>query len=264
MLGRDLTAPYYEAQVQMLLASPNVRACLVGPSEIRECLLSGVKTVVIAERNIRQECFVLLRKSQTVQAASTSELSETSFLAYVHLRKLTADPRDSELRSMSASEFSELRGVVHHLDLQKLDLNARAFAMLPGIRHLRSLDMSRLQLDDAAVIELVSSGRVSALRWLDLSGNQRISAAAVESIAKSVHSGRMPALQWLDLLGTQCDATPYIDGRCWRITATARQLAAKYGFQPWMMLGSRIVEFANSELLTTAQQRLPPSRFTLP
>ena len=145
-----------------------------------------------------------------------------------------------------------------------MDVAAEQFARSPAARYLFSLDIARLQLNDEFVMRFVDAGNYRNLRWLDLSGNPRISYVAVEAIAIAVQQGKMPLLEWLDLLGTDCDATPYVDGCYWRMTDAARQLATLYGYQPWMMLGSRIPEMANKELLTFDQRRTPPNRFSLP
>ena len=78
-----------------------------------------------------------------------------------------------------------------------------------------------------------------------------------------MNRGRLKKLDWLDLTGTSFDASPYVDGHYWRINEHAKQLATEYGYQRWMMLGSRIPDLANVELLTSEQREVAFGRLKL-
>jgi len=77
----------------------------------------------------------------------------------------------------------------------------------PRFSGLRSLDLRRNQLDDAAAAALAASPHLGELRWLDLSGN-RVGQAGLEALAASPN---LPALQWLGFARNAApDPTPQV------------------------------------------------------
>lgn len=257
---------YYFTIVQMLLASRGVRACRIGPLAMRGLSLSGVKVVVIPDPTTLRECVASLAATDAVQLESLDDLAkvnDNSFLVYPCSQDGPFSIHDQQELTMTSSEFVASTATVHHLNITSMDVGPVELAMARSTGQLRSLDISRLDLDDEFVIRLVKFGYFKSLRWIDLSGNSRISFSAIEAIAEAVSKGHLPLLKWVDLLGTDCDASPYVDGRYWRMTDVAMLLARTYGFQAWMMLGSRVPELANIELLSASQRLIPPSRFSL-
>lgn len=257
---------YIASQVRMLLASLYVRACVITPpDETVGLFYPGVKVVPVGDKNTFADCVATLSRIRSLRLQRASSLCTThreSVLVY--LTRAALDSSEQRVQAMGASALARATPLVRHVNISEFDIAAAQMAALPVVQLLRSLDLSRLQLDHATVATLVRCGRFQNLRWLDLSGNLEITFATVEAIAASVQSGAFPCLEWLDLLGTDCDATPYIDGYHWRMAEPARQLAETYGYQPWMMLGSKIPRMANQELLTEPQRRIPPDRFSLP
>lgn len=144
------------------------------------------------------------------------------------------------------------------MDTSPLEFVSSAIAL-----EVRSLDMSRLELSDEFLFDLSHSNAFPNLRWLDLSANPKITYRGVQALTLGVQRGKFPSLRWLELFATNCDATPYIDGRGWRMSELGRQLAARYGHQPWMMLGSRNPQMENLEILSDAELVVPPDRFTI-
>jgi hypothetical protein len=163
--------------------------------------------------------------------------------------------------SVSAADF--VKGSIKNVDINivSMDLPIVEFSSCVLLRGLMSLNLSRLDLTDEAVDCFISNACLTNLRWLDLSGNRNVTKTGVISICKSVSDGLLPKLEWLNLIGTGFDATPYIDGHYWRISNYARQLIDDFGYQYWMMLGSRQPEMENSEVLTTSERRFPPGTF---
>jgi hypothetical protein len=247
----------YAVMVKMCLASSRVRACLVQPREHKIFADEGVRSIVVTDRRKLDACLYELAHVEWLR------LQPLDSSTLVYALKATSDAKE-DLHTMRASQFASTNRHVYHVNLTALDCSVHHIVASKTARYLRSLDLSRLELQDHVVRSLVESAQFQNLRWLDLSGNPDITFAAVDAIAAAVHSRALPHLCWLDLLGTDCDATPYVDGYYWRITEPACHLADRYGYQQWMMLGSKIPKMANSELLTEVQRRTPPDRFNLP
>lgn len=253
------------AEVQMLLASDSVRACLIGPPLEKSVCFLDTKSFPISEPVAFRDCLYWLRRSNTIQLRNVRDtlLSEHDyFIAYRRADRFTGDNATKNIEIKSVAQFASCAGSVLHLTVSEVDAPIINLSKSAHISQLQSLDISRLQLDNDSVVSLVQSTHFRNLRWLDLSGNSNISFSSVRVIAEAVSNGRFPCLQWIDLLGTDCDATPYVDGRYWRISDLARSLANEFGYQPWMMLGSRIPELENRELLTSIQRQVPPDRFS--
>lgn len=258
---------YFATQVRMLLNSGHVRACVVGPpDETAGLSYPGVTPLVVGDKDSFAECVAMLGDVRTLRLQRASSLITTygGESVLVYRNGVASASSEQRVQAMRASELARATPPVHHVNISEFDVASEEMATSRVVPLLRSLDLSRLQLDHAAVATLVRYGRFQNLKWLDLSGNPGITFATVEVIAAFVQSGALPCLEWLDLLGTDCDATPYVDGYHWRMAEPARQLAKTFGYQPWMMLASKIPEMANRELLTDLQRRIPPDRFSLP
>ena len=175
--------------------------------------------------------------------------------------------------SLTPSQFaaSSFDRPLPHVDIgyprrrggRRADLRFEQVAESPLWPTLRSLGLARLLVDDELLLDLFEGLRAPELRWLDLSGNPGLTERTVEAIACAVDEGRLPKLAWVGLLGTACDASPYIDGGYWRISAPARRLAGRFGYQDWMMLGSRKPEREARERLSGENAQVPPNRFSL-
>ena len=163
--------------------------------------------------------------------------------------------------NISAAEFAE--GSVRDVDINitAMDIPVTKLAQCKALYRLKSLNMSRLDLTDQMIVAFFSLAHLNDLRWLDLSGNRHVTEVGVRSICESVKIGLLPRLDWLNLIGTSFDATPYIDGHYWRISNNARKLAEKFGYQRWMMLGSRNPDLENYEVLSTHEISFPPGMF---
>lgn len=159
----------------------------------------------------------------------------------------------------SVEGFLGLNELCIHLTIIDIDIPLEKLFKSEKVRRLRSLDLSRLNITDEHILFLSQSENLRQLRWLDLSGNSEITQSGVEYICTGFLEGRIKDLEWLDLLGTQCDATPYLDGLRWRISTLAKKLAQRFGFQKWMMLGSREPENEYSEIVS--EECYPQSRF---
>lgn len=161
--------------------------------------------------------------------------------------------------NLSAAELT--KGNLFDVNITALDISIEELAKSKVLNIIKSLNLSRLNLSDDMVKIFFSNAILKNLRWLDLSGNRDVTEEGVRSICSSVKNGSLPQLDWLNLIGTSFDATPYVDGHYWRISNNARKLAADYGFQRWMMLGSRNPDLENDEVLTNSERRFPPGTF---
>jgi hypothetical protein len=168
-----------------------------------------------------------------------------------------------EAKELAASEFVAAKRAPAHVNLTAADVSFEVLFTAQSWSTVKTLDASRLHVDDSFLIALGNSRRLDQLWWLDLSGNPDVTRRGVQSIAKGVAERRIPKLAWLNLLGTQCDATPYLDGSYWRMARSATELAKEFGAQKWMMLGSRQPQLAGREPLAPAARHVPPDRFML-
>lgn len=172
----------------------------------------------------------------------------------VHVRRVV---------ELSSSRFVGLgSGFPTDVRITEIDCSVRELAGARAWQSVLTADLKRLDLDDAALGELAETLDAPELRWLELSGNRHVTQGGVEAIARAVGTGKLPELAWLGLIGTQCQASPYVDGTRWRIAPEARMLAETYGYQRWMMLGSRRPECEAVEELPEDQLRVVPSRFS--
>lgn len=261
-----LDARYYATLVYFLLASDSVVACQIASSESARVPFPRVKTIVIPDASLLHECVASLSASEEIQLGhpeGTVHDGKESVFAYSRNYRRTDYVGDQGVRAMRAAECLANIDAIRHLDISVMDVGPEALAQSRTFHQVWSLDLARLDLEDEFIVKLFKSGIFRNLRWLDLSGNARISLSAIEAISAAVFAGRLPRLVWIDLLGTDCDASPYIDGRHWRMSQVAIGLARSYGSQPWMMLGSRVPELANKELLTEHQRQIPPDRLSL-
>ena len=169
---------------------------------------------------------------------------------------------DRRIAVLTARQLLELPSAPAHLNLASLDEVEPARLFRSHIwSTVLTLDATRLNAGDEFLEGLAASKELRRLWWLDLAGNRRISQTGVELLSQAVKAGRLAQLSWLNLVGTGCAATPYVDGMSWRIAGDARKLAKHYGYQRWMLLGSRNVEDAGREVLAPASRQLPPDRF---
>lgn len=244
----------YAMQV-MMLATAGVKVCLLEPpqSSVLE-LEKDKRQVIIPDDTYFQECVALItNKDQFRLKSGIFWEPERRDSFYVYRPNYECDRMPSFL-SVKASEYLQSTERAYHLNITAIDVPIEDFLASTQSPFIRSLNLSRLGLTDAMIQKMVMSGRLKNLRFLDLSGNLEITLLGVESICASVHERQMPWLEQLDLLGTDCDASPYTDGHYWRISETAKKLSKRYGFQAWMMLGSKIPELENRELLTRAER----------
>lgn len=170
---------------------------------------------------------------------------------------------DESVIQMTAREFVSAVVSAPHVEIMLMDTSPLEFVSSVIACEVRSLEMSRLELSNEFLYDFNHSNVFPNLRWLDLSANPRITYAGVQALTLGVQRGKFPSLRWLELFATECDATPYIDGQYWRMTKRGKELAARYGHQPWMMLGSRNPKMEGCELLYDAQLNIPPDRFTI-
>jgi len=246
----------------MLLTSAQVDACVIAPPNFAMLRQARVSVIVASDPAVRTRSahLLTLRRNMRVEIGPTSEPpADRAYIVYAYDEG--EQSRLPEVVVATAGELQDLAGGIRHLNISDLDVGADEIAHSLSAMDLRSVDASRLDLDDETVRALAKVWTLPHLRWLNLSGNPRVGVRSIEAIASSVGDGRLRHLEWLDLLGTDFDATPYVDGYYWRITEEARQIARSYGYQRWMMLGSRIAAMAGIEPLTTKQRRLPPNRF---
>lgn len=80
--------------------------------------------------------------------------------------------------------------------------------------------------------------------------------AGIRAICESVKKGLIEDsnFDWLNLIGTGYDATPYIDGHYWRMSYLAKELVSEFGYQRWMMMGSRKPEDEHNQVLTVKER----------
>lgn len=258
-------ATYFETEARMLLSSPTIHGLILSSSTsgFASADSEGLKELVIEDDGVRYACIASLSYygSLCVRHIQDPAFETETYLVYPGYRPDESESAQS-VAVISAKEFVEARTHAEHLNISSMNISPRTLGAAPGLGKLKSLDLSRLGLDDRAVGEILSEAYFRSLKWLDLSGNSRISYGGIAGIADVVLSRRFPVLKWLDLIGTDCDATPYVDGYTWRISDVARGLAERFGFQPWMMLGSRIPEMEGRELLSDAERQIPPDRFS--
>ncbi len=243
----------------MLLSSANTSACLVVPMCGLQFSEYQTKIIEIPLEDYK-ECVGQLSKiggfrSQTVSHLLPVEITQT--LVY------PVEAVAARSIGLDASDFVATDRRIQHLNLTSVDTGIDYIANAPNVPFLQSLDLSRLNLSDDYIREFFSSAQLSKLRSIDLSGNQGVTEAGVRCICEAINDGRLGKLDWLDLTGTDFDASPYIDGHYWRINDNARPLAGEFGFQRWMMLGSRIPELENIELLTSKQREIASRRLML-
>ena len=115
-----LSGDYFAAAVKMLLASPKVRACLIGPDEITRLRYTGVKNVVIHDDYAREKCIAILIDSKTMRVGSASSIDaypQNYYLAYPGRDKSVDDSGRQEVQIMAASEFVHTVNRISHLNL---------------------------------------------------------------------------------------------------------------------------------------------------
>ena len=261
-----LDGDYHAAEAEMLLTSPSTEVCIIC-REMVDFGQKNIRTIVIDDDDTMLACISALRRAPLLNLRETSlSLSDYSsaYVAYAGRRRGSPDSELDKVQLMTAKQYVAIDSAPRHIELVEMNAKPWEIGEVRAATRLRSLGLSRLELNDSQAIEIFSSGRFRNLRWIDLSGNPSITVATVEAIATAVDMGVMPFLEWLDLLGTDYDATPYIDGFSWRISDAARPIAERVGYQRWMMLGCKIREFEAIELLPAEQRKTPPNRFTLP
>lgn len=244
------------AYVQMLLAA---REALVVATPLARPI-HGLRTFRVSRKQLRV-CIARLRMNDRIVIRPLNS-SDDRERAVVVSRKATEDSEVECVAAVSCDEFRALRGQVQHVDVMSRDASGVEFARSRAATRVRSLDLSRLDIDDDWLAGMVEGLRFRNLGWVDLSGNPRVTRTGVEAVAAAVERGGLPSLWWLELAGTEWDATPYVDGFSWRMSERARQMANRYGHQRWMMLGSRLPQLENAEVLVKTERELPPSRFS--
>ena len=246
-------------RVKMLLASAKISACLIVPTCGLHFSDYGIRTVEIPiecyAECVGQLAGIREYRSQTVTNLLPPEVAQT----LVYPAGVIATPPTG----LEASDFAATGERIYHLNLTSIDTPIGDIASAPNVPYLRSLDLSRLNLSDDFIHDFFSSAQLLKLHSIDLSGNHGVTETGVRCICEAINAGRLSKLDWLDLTGTDFDASPYIDGHYWRINNHARHLAEVFGFQRWMMLGSRIPELENVELLTSEQREIAYGRLML-
>jgi len=189
----------------------------------------------------------------TVKEGTSTEVEAVEYLTCTPNARL-AHNSGLDIQHMTASEIigSNLEKI-DNLDLVSLDLQAEDLAAKLAALGPKTLDLSRLDINDAEVEALICRLPMRNLRWLNLSFNRHVTEIAVSAIAAAVSNGGLAILSWLNLEGTQFNATPYVDGMTWRMSERARQLTKDFGLQRWMMMGSRMQEEEAIEILTKEQ-----------
>jgi hypothetical protein len=247
-----LSSDYYFTHIKMLLAVSNIHACLLVPQPNLLYPERAIKTLELPVEAY-DHVLTLVANDGNLRSQMVDVFPHNTSLQCVVYCKETQIPKRE---SMTANQFVSSAERVLYLNVSHLDIPLLKLTVSSQLASVRCLDLSRLRLEDKRFIEFLEAGRLTNLRRLDLSGNPGITSSSVSAICGAVAAGRLPNLNCLELNGTECDASPYIDGHYWRISEAARQLASEFGFQRWMMLGSRIPELSNSELLTL-EQRYP-------
>ena len=246
-------------QIKMLFASANISACLLVPPCGIDYSAYGTKTIEIPHESYA-ECIERLKiesgfRSQLVTNLIPSDFEQT--LVY------PIERIEISLIGLSAAEFIRSDVRINDLNITMFNDTCRDFSYAKNVPYLRVLDLSRLTLTDENIHDIFSVANFLNLRGLDLSGNRGVSERGVRVICNAIRKGQLKQLDWLDLTGTSFDVSPYIDGHYWRINEQAKKLADEFGYQRWMMLGSRIPELANVELLTSEQREIALGRLRL-
>jgi hypothetical protein len=119
-----------------------------------------------------------------------------------------------------------------------------ALAQSPHLEHLRSLDLSLDNLDDADAIALAASPHLRNLRWLELKQN-RIGQAGLDALAAATKN-HFPNLRYLGLLINQVkDPTEQaLEDENGRVEYVERNegiaLEKKYGELAWIHFQTRV------------------------
>lgn len=155
------------------------------------------------------------------------------------------------MKSLTMAEVIKTKEPIEWLNITALDASVDDFVQC-DFSELKYLNISRLNLSDEFVSKLFSSVSFKNLRWLDLCGNRYVSINGIRAICESIKKGLIDDLKfdYLSLIGTGYDATPYIDGHYWRMSSLAKELVSEFGYQRWMMLGSRKPEDEHNQILT--------------
>jgi hypothetical protein len=164
---------------------------------------------------------------------------------------------------LTAAEFIQSESIPDDVKISTFNALFSDFATSKNIQHIKSLDLRCLGLTDQHISQIFSTAKFESLVWLDLSCNPDITEVGVRAICESIKNGSLGRLDWLNLLGTECDATPYIDGHYWRISGYAKKLAEEFGYQQWMMLGSRDPALEHDEVLTTQQREFSTGQYRI-
>jgi hypothetical protein len=164
---------------------------------------------------------------------------------------------------LTAAEFIESESIPDDVKISTFNASFSDFATSKNIQHIKSLNLSWLSLTDQHISQIFSTAKFESLVWLDLSLNPEITEVAVRAICESVKNGSLGSLDWLGLFDTECDATPYIDGHYWRISGHAKKLAEEFGYQRWMMLGSRNPALELDEVLTRQEREFSTGQYRI-
>src|SRR5580698_6133276 len=153
-----LDGKYFAAEVTMLLASPSVNACVlqlpgsVGFSHAR------MPSIVFDDRRHLDECIGSLGGSPVLHLRDASLLAPRdlgSCIAYIDRR---SGPREEQKEQfLTAREFVASKIPIRHLTISKMDVSANDLALAMAASRLRSLDLSRLELEDQTVVGMVRS-----------------------------------------------------------------------------------------------------------
>jgi len=257
-----VSAGNYKAQVAMQAqVNPAQSFVLSLPKIVTFKASQFWQYIRIADLDKLNACAVLLKEDKSFEVKLAAYESQRIPIYVVYLNTKSPVATQNNHRFLTLSEFLEKDERIPHVSIVEIDVPFDKLVSHVKSNWIISLRLCGLNLTRDNISKLCFSGMLSSLKWLDISGNNRISCASVEDIARAVNQGYLDNLEWLDLSATECNATPYVDAPNWRMTDEAVRLAEKFGFQRWMMLGSRVPELENLEILSDSELELPPSRY---
>lgn len=259
----------YEAALIIMRLTSNTRATfLIGtgqdPSEPASLVQESAGTTLVhLKKPVAAECLSMLETTTNTRSI-LAEADIAGLRDATYVMAGSAVSTQGELVACSASTAADQRQSIKHLYVSNLDIPAAKLFNSKALDGTQSLSLVGADITDEDIKLLVDSHAVNSLRWLDLSSNEKVTEFGVRLIAEKVQSGVVRHLEWLELFGTACDATPYIDGRRWRISGQARTLSKTFGVQRWMMLGCKVPAAEGQEILRKADLTLPPDPLILP